>query len=310
MYSQNQHTKRNTIILVIVCAIIFFGVIGYSIYQTIYRSDKVKVGVYYAPFVAQVKIDDIIVKNNSTTWLTLGEHNILVSYDGFDDFTATAEITDETGNIYGALTPNTPAGEQIMQTYKNDYDFIGSLSSASSVLLGEQNRQKWPIITYLPITNTLFSLGYSISADNHLTININADTTYLDNAVDTLKKYATADAPIAQYDIIFTQWNNPLQNLFTSNNSSDAKEYLTQGYRSTNPDLNLTINTGKYSQDNQYYYTTITTGYEERYNLIIYRAILTHQGESWRLIATPQPIATTYNTTDTPIDILTAANNL
>lgn len=301
--------KRNTIILITICSLIFIIAISYSIYNLIYRSDKIEVGIYYAPFIARVEIDNQPVKNNKVTWLTPGSHHLRATLDNFSDVDLTVEVTKDTDNLYGQLLPANAEGERIMAQYQSDYNFINALTSASSIELGEQNRQTWPIISALPIKNALFSIGYSISNDRQLTIFVNADTTYLNDAVNLLKSHTTTDHPIAKYNITFPQWKNPLDQRLNPSTTNDPQEFLSQTYQNITVD-NLTIRPGQYSSDNNYYYTTITTGLTEHYNFVTYRAILIKKDNSWQLISTPQPIATTYNSPEVNIDILNAVNNL
>ncbi len=310
MQPSNQFNKRNTIILIVICTIIILGLIIFGIVRAIIRSHQVEIGIYYAPFTAQVKLNDETIKNNSTIWIDPGEYHITVSLDHFTTLNTTSTVDQSTTNLYGSLSPSDEEGQRIMETYRADYDIIQSLNSAAAIALGEAQRAKWPLISALPISNPLFSIGYNISTNDRLTININAATTYLDDAIHTLKSHLTTNDSLANYNIAFNDWTNPLTDQFRSNTSQDPIEYLIQGYRHLNPDLNLVIQSGNYANNGQYYYTTITTGFDERYSIVTYRAILKKDGTSWQPTSTPQPIVTTYNTPEVSTDILNAANNL
>lgn len=310
MQPSNQYNKRNTIIIIIISAILVLGLIIFGIVRAIIRSGQIEVGVYYAPFIAKVELNGKTIKNNSTIWVDPGEYSIKVSLDHFIPIETTYTINESNHDLYGALTPSDEEGRRIVGEHRSDFGIIESLNSATATAVGEAQRAQWPIISALPITNALFSIGYNITSDNLLTIIVNSPDTYLDSAINTLKGYATKEYPIANYNISFTQWTNPLINRFTPHDNSDPQAFLTQGYRDLNPDLNLVINTGKFSADNQYFFTTITTGLSENYDLVTYRAVLKQLNNSWQLISTPQPIITTYNTPNTPIDILNSANDL
>lgn len=308
MQSIDAH-KRNIIIITIIGGLLFLSVAGFAIFQAISRIGKVEVGVYYAPFTATVELNGEKTKNNNKTWLTPGTYEVHVSLDNFSEIAKTIEITTETENIFGSLTPSNEEGERIMSEHESDYAYIDALSSAASVALGENNRKKWPIIADLPISNTLFSLGYSVATDGHLILTVNSSSSYLDTAISQLKNLSSAEDPLAQYDILFSKWTNPLDSLFkTSSSSTDPTAFLTQGYSDAPDSLNLNIIPGHL--DGDYYYTIVTTGLASHYNLVTHRAVLKRNNNSWQLTSTPQPIATTYNTPDTPLKILNAVNNL
>lgn len=301
--------KRNTIIILASIVVIIVGILIFFISQAIYRSGKTPVMIQYAPFISTVTTDNNQkLKNNSVNYLAPGEYHITVSLAEFDTIEITATIKEDTYNLFGELTPNSPAGEDIMRKYRQDYADLQSLYGQDLISSGDQQRAEWPIINYLPINNALFSLGYNTSGD-HLQVIIESMSPYINEAVNRLKSLDYSQKPLASYNISYQKWTNPLIDAFSDNNQSDPIEYLKTGYAAiNNEDLNLTIQPGSYYNNDQYYYTTITTGYENRYNLVIYHCVLSKKGSSWNLNGTPYPILTTHTTPDTPIELLNLIN--
>jgi len=306
MDSETIAKKRNTKILVVLCIIIFLSIIGYSVFTLVNRIGKIPVTVQYAPYVAEVTLDDTkLLKNNAVNYLIPGTYTIKVTYDGFDTLEETVNIDDNTKNIYGMLNSNSPEGEQLAKKYQNDFLDVQSLYGQASIAKGEQQRKEWPVLNSLPQNNILYSLGYILEDDTEPIITIRADTTYLDSAVQELIGLAKSPQTIATYNVKINNFTNELTS-FTNNTNSDPVEYLKAGYNNI---PSLAVNSGE--QNGEYYYTTITTGNEELYTLVTYRVILHQTGNnSWQITSTPYPILTTYNTPDTPIEVLNAANNL
>ena len=130
-----------------------------------------------------------------------------------------------------------------------------------------------------------------------------ASNTYLESAIDKLKSIKQ-DTPLAKYDITIKSLQNPLKDQLIDNNSNNPLEFLRQGYQN----VNCTVNEG--IRDENYYYTTITTGSIEEFNIVTYRIIIEYFNNKWRLVSTPYPLLTIYNTPDVSVQTLTAVNNL
>ncbi len=303
MNTEDQVKKRNTLIVIIIGSILFLSIIIFAIIQLIGRIGKVSVNVSYAPFIAEVTANNIKLKNNATNYLAPGEYQVTVSSPNFETLQETVTIKEDTTDIYGMLGPNTEEGQRIYDKYQDDFLEVQALYGKASIAEGEAQRKEWPILSFLPQNNILYSLGY-ILENNSLTITVRSSNTYLDSALDELFSLAQAPQTIATYDVKLTDFPNRLTN-FVKNTNTNPIEYLRTGYKHI-PELS--IQTGQ--QNGEYYYTTILVGSEEDYMQVTYRAILKKIENSWELTSTPYPVVTTTNHPDIPLEILNLTNNL
>lgn len=303
MNTEDQVKKRNTLIVIIIGSILFLAIITFAIIQLIGRIGKVSVNVSYAPFIAEVTANNVKLKNNATNYLAPGEYQVTVSSPNFETLQETVTIKEDTTDIYGMLGPNTEEGQRIYDKYQDDFLEVQALYGKASIAEGEAQRKEWPILSFLPQNNILYSLGY-ILENNSLTITVRSSNTYLDSALDELFSLAQAPQTIATYDVKLTDFPNRLTN-FVKNTNTNPIEYLRTGYKHI-PELS--IQTGQ--QNGEYYYTTILVGSEEDYMQVTYRAILKKIENSWELTSTPYPVVTTTNHPDIPLEILNLTNNL
>ncbi len=303
MNTEDQVKKRNTLIVIIIGSILFLAIITFAIIQLIGRIGKVSVNVSYAPFIAEVTANNVKLKNNTTNYLAPGEYQVTVSSPNFETLQETVTIKEDTTDIYGMLGPNTEEGQRIYDKYQDDFLEVQALYGKASIAEGEAQRKEWPILSFLPQNNILYSLGY-ILENNSLTITVRSSNTYLDSALDELFSLAQAPQTIATYDVKLTDFPNRLTN-FVKNTNTNPIEYLRTGYKHI-PELS--IQTGQ--QNGEYYYTTILVGSEEDYMQVTYRAILKKIENSWELTSTPYPVVTTTNHPDIPLEILNLTNSL
>lgn len=303
MNTEDQVKKRNTLIVIIIGSILFLAIITFAIIQLIGRIGKVSVNVSYAPFIAEVTANNVKLKNNTTNYLAPGEYQVTVSSPNFETLQETVTIKEDTTDIYGMLGPNTEEGQRIYDKYQDDFLEVQALYGKASIAEGEAQRKEWPILSFLPQNNILYSLGY-ILENNSLTITVRSSNTYLDSALDELFSLAQAPQTIATYDVKLTDFPNRLTN-FVKNTNTNPIEYLRTGYKHI-PELS--IQTGQ--QNGEYYYTTIMVGSEEDYMQVTYRAILKKIENSWELTSTPYPVVTTTNHPDIPLEILNLTNSL
>lgn len=303
MNTEDQVKKRNTLIVIIIGSILFLAIITFAIIQLIGRIGKVSVNVSYAPFIAEVTANNVKLKNNTTNYLAPGEYQVTVSSPNFETLQETVTIKEDTTDIYGMLGPNTEEGQRIYDKHQDDFLEVQALYGKASIAEGEAQRKEWPILSFLPQNNILYSLGY-ILENNSLTITVRSSNTYLDSALDELFSLAHAPQTIATYDVRLTDFSNQLTS-FVKNANTNPIEYLRTGYKHI-PELS--IQTGQ--QNGEYYYTTILVGSEEDYMQVTYRAILKKIENSWELTGTPYPVVTTTNHPDIPLEILNLTNSL
>ena len=300
--NNQQLSKQQIKMIIILIALLFVGVIIYSIVVLINRQGKIPVTIQFAPYSATVRIDDRKVDNNHKNYITPGEHAITVIADEFETYTGTITINKDTNNIFGMLTPTTEKGQQIVRARQKEFFEVEAISGIASIETGTKEEETWPILQYLPIDKIIFNIGYTMKNQNSLTIIIDTDITYINSAIEYLTTTEIGSVPLENYDVAISNYKNPFENTFISNQSTDPLDFLRTGYSG----VNCEILTGKEEQG--YYYTIINTGSSENYTTVSHKVVLIKTGSSWQLVSTPYPILTTTNTPGVPEDILRKAN--
>lgn len=299
--------KKNIIIASIIIFVVgCLIIVGIFIAQTISRIGKIAITVKYAPYNASVIANGIQLKNNAVNYLPAGEYTIEAKADHFDTFNNTVIISNDTNAIYGLLNPNDERGKELMSQHQADFFEVQSYYSADSIKQGEDEKKTWPLLNYLPVSNRLYSIGYILDEDN-LTITINTTTPYLDSVVQILSEFDQSQMTLAEYNIRINNLANPF-NHFTDNTNANPSEFIKTGFIDSVSDLDIQLGT----IEGDYYYTTITTGSISDYSLVTYRVVLKKDSSdsSWKLMSTPCPVLTIYNTTDVPLNILNKVNRL
>ncbi len=293
-------------IVVALIAVVYFGI------TAILHMGKVEVKVIYAPHYAKVELNGKKVKNPSTRYLEPGEYEVKVRAAEFEEFSTKVQVDENTKYIYGALNPATAKGEELANDTLLD-QFLEIESIAGQVLMEEGQRvlERYPILAKLPYENSLYTLGYLINSgerDYTLTVKVLIPSIY-DSATEKLKTFAEeTNKPLAEYriDLLTSEnFSDPFKDVWQDNNEKNPELFLKKGY-ATIP--NLIIRPGQEKDD--YYYTILSVDATEYTTGTTYRVVLKANGNSWKLVGAPAPIATIYNTPDVPLDILNSLNEM
>ena len=304
MQNENYDKKKITT-LVITAAVVILAIIVIALINIIPKLGKVEVYVGYATFVANITLDGKAIKNNEKTYLESGEYELSVSYEGFSSIEETVVVDKETTALYGNITAQTEAAKKIANEHLNDYAVVEGYASAELQKQGMAMEKEWPIITKLPISNSLYKIGY-VTENNEIKLTVNTSLAYVDVAVDKLKNAASGVDTLAKYSIEFSGFSNTLNGKFVENDKTDPAEYIKTGFSGVSS-FSL-INSG---QNNEYYLARVSTGSENTYSLVHYVVVLKKEDEKWKLVSSKiEPIATVYNTIDVPVNVLDIANSL
>lgn len=188
--------------------------------------------------------------------------------------------------------------------------------AAELVEQGNKEREKYPIVEYLPIKNSLFTLGYQFSnAGKKLTLKVTTTETYLDSAINKLTSFGV-DLTNCALDI--TSPASPFLSAYIVNNETDPIAALRAAYSRVESFQIAKIRAVSSSGEDvegaknaDYILARITTGREDHYNLQTYRVILKKDEASrWIPISNPSPILNIYNTPGIDIELLKLANLL
>lgn len=309
-------SKRLLIISIIIGITIIFSTV-FLLYSS--RAGKYKLKIQFAPYYAEVKIDNKKYKNNDFAYLAPGEHEISVNAPEFEPITYNTSINENTKYIYGSLNPATALGNELEKNKLID-EFLEIEQIGGELIenYGEQILEQYPIFEYLPYRytdkNGSINIGYRFD-DYTITIaidnfdNLDNISFYLKTSIDQLLSFAEQSGkPLAKYSIEIEKFTNPFTDI-KPNSESDPQSFLKKAVSNLeiNPSI-ITYNEDFY-QDN-IYYTTISWNTQFSYIPIIYRVALIKDGNSWKFAGPPYPIATTTNMPNIPTDILNVLNNL
>ncbi|MBR3332253.1 PEGA domain-containing protein [Candidatus Saccharibacteria bacterium] len=299
------YDKKKIIMIMagIVSAIVVIIVI--ALVNIIPKIGKVEVYVGYAPFVADVKMDGETVKNNSKIYLEEGDYSVEVSYEGFEPYSGVVTVTKDTSAIYGNIVAQTEEAEKIASEHIDDYLIIEGYFAQELSAEGEDIVKKFPIVSILPITNSLYKVGYEVSSDNSIVLTIDTINTYVDVAVEKLKNAASNVDDLAKYDIKISGFDNVLAGSFVENNAASSEDYIKNGFGNV---LGFEFMNG--TADGDYYIAKVKTGDIQMASVATYLMIIKKEDGKWKFVSTPSQIMTLYNTIDVPIEVLDVANNL
>jgi len=298
-----KNLSRNQKIVIAILAFFFVLSIIYSITTVIYRSGKIKTIVKFAPYSATVSLNNSTVSNNSTVWLIPGEYNLEVKYnDHFSSYSEKITVSEEENMIVGILNPLDDEGEDYLNKHEREFsDAEGQLGIYLNKQ-GAKEREQDPILNYLPINNSLYSISYQYDANDKLVVNIKADPENLDVAVEKLK--LLKDVNLLDVNLVFhtpTSFSD-----YKENSKENANDFIKTAFNLSD---NFVINEGKYNGD--YYYTSFyINDYDRALDYAHYRIIIKKEhGNTWSLAAAPQPLFTKFNTKNIPEKILRATNS-
>lgn len=154
--------RNNTKIIGIALGVGFLALIAYSIYTVVSRTGKEPVQVYILPSEATVTVDGKKI-SAGVEYLSAGTHEIQAKSEGFTDYKGTITIgqTDkETIDI--GLDPISDSAKEWAKNNQKLYLDREGRSGERSREKGKEFSRLNPIIKQLPITNVLYSIGYTV----------------------------------------------------------------------------------------------------------------------------------------------------
>ena len=291
--------------ILITIGIVFSLIVIYSAIILISRAGKIATTIQYAPTAANITINGETVKNHSTKYLEPGDYQVTVSFEHFKTIETSFTISKDLHYIAGVLEADDEAGERYHNEHQNEFIEAEGVVSQYLNAVGLIEKQQHPILNYLPINNSLYSISYNFDTDNTTPIIVVKTTTlYLDTAVNKLKTLENVD--LTAYQIVF-KLDNPFAIYDSSIQKSDPVKTLKAIFEKNN----YKLSEGQYLNDSYYAASFYIDDYERDYQYAHYHALLKRTtDEKWQLIASPQPLLTQYNTPNTPKEILDTVNSL
>ena len=276
-----------------------------ALINIITKIGKIEVYIGYAPFVSEVTLNGEKIKNNAKHYLEQGEYVIHVECDGFESIDESVIVDDEIIGIFGSMIAKTDEAKILANKHMNDFLKIESYYGEEIQKAGEKSRKEWPIITRLPIKNSLYKIGYIIE-NNNITLTIETTESYMDAAVKNFLEHVGDVDNIAKYKIEYKEFVNRLDKYFVENSATTPEEYITNAFSGAN---NFQFVMGE--EKEEYYIAVVTIGTEQTYSLVHYRMILKREGNKFKLASEPAPLLTKYIVDDDmPLDVINSANRL
>lgn len=299
--TKNLTKRQKTLALII--TLLFFVIILYSISTLVYRSGKTKTVIRIAPNSATVTLNDTKISNNSTVWLEPGDYHLKASFnEHFNTYERDIKISDDSVELYATLSAVDQEGRDYINQHRQEYAVVEGLIGNLQNTEGARIKEKYPILNHLPINNSLYSISYTYNDKKEPIINVKTTPEFIDTVVEKIKTYK--DVNMESLNINFLN-KNSYEN-FQQNPDIDIESFLRTGF---NLDKKHTIK--KIKKINNYYYTTISIDdYKNSINYAHYRVLIKKdKNEEWKIVSTPQPILTIYNTPKVNKSILRTINS-
>ncbi len=292
----------------IIAFCIFSGtIITISLIILIPRIGKTATTIKYAPYIANVFINDEQTKNNNVIYLAPGNYNIRVELEGFETLNTSCMVTETPSDCSGLMTSNSELGDKILTEHQKDLDDLEKITVESLEKQASFTQEKWPALNYLPYTDSLFSLGYLFDYDQNnipsdIKITINSTDDYIGLALYTLTQLIKEDSLNYNY-YFYTDIIDFSQQQINSVETT-PELFVKQSYPKT--PINTVIGT-EYILDNiKYYYGFFKV---ENSN-ISYRFVLKKDSQTWNILSTPYPLLTYKNSPNIPKEILLLVNDI
>ena len=292
--------KKQRVIFFILSTIIFVGII-YFIVISISRIGKVPTTVQYAPYEATITLNGTKINNNSQVWLEPGKYSAKIEFEHFKTIEREVEISAKYRYIVGILEAADSEGEAYIKAHQQDFIETEGIVGQALSQEGRAIKEQYPILSYLPINNRLYSIGYIYHQNEAPSITVKSAPEYLDAAVQKIKNLEDIDPTIYQID--FTA-ENPFSS-YNESPKSDPEETIKASFQLSNT---YKLSEGEYIAGQYYVATLYKYDYDKDLICAHYRVLLKNTDDEWHILATPQPLLTQKNTPKTPKDILHYAN--
>ena len=289
--------------LIVFIAIAFAIIVIYSVATLIYRAGKTKTIIQFAPNGATITLNDTRVANGSTSWLIPGSYHLKVEYnDHLEIYEEDIIIANETSEHYGTLSAVDDEGKAFVEQHREEYAKVEGLVGSLLDRQGKKIKDTYPILNYLPMNNSLYSISYQYDDNNKPVIYVKSDPKYLDVAVAKMKLFKNVE--LENENIVFLN-ENPFEK-YEQNPITDVKRFIRAAYQLPS---NYVINEPK--TVSKYTYTSVyIDGHDKNAEYAHYLVVLKKSSDgAWVQAATPQPLFTIHNTKNIDKKILKTINS-
>jgi hypothetical protein len=206
-YFVNDRKKLKGLLVVVLLLVVVF--IGYQVYISQTRKDKIAVEVLVLPKDATIYANDTRIKNG-TAYLRAGTYKVVVTKEGFATSTEQFSIDEDRRFIQVALTAESKEAREWRDKHQKELAAFESKVGEAANIEGEALKKRHPITRILPKQNLVYKIGYTTSQDNNfLTLTIHAITPQQRQAA--LQQIRDWGYDPTDYKISFADYINLLQ---------------------------------------------------------------------------------------------------
>lgn len=298
-----EHASPRSRALFVFIIIAFAILIIYSIATIIYRTGKTKTIIQYAPNAARITLNDTHVTNGSTTWLLPGKYHLKVEFDEhLETHEEDIEISGDTAEYYGTLSAIDDQGREYIEQHRQEYAKVEGLIGSLLDRQGKKKKDEFPILNYLPMNNSLYSISYQYDDNNKPVIYVKSNPKYLDVAVAKMKLFEGVE--LESENIVFL--NENVFDYYEQNPLTDVKRFIRAAYQLSNDYvINEPKTTGEYT-----YTSVYIDGHDKNAEYAHYLVVLKKNSDgAWEQVATPQPLFTVHNAPNIDKKILKTINS-
>lgn len=206
----DDHIKKRRMRIIMIVAGIFAVVVLWSAIVLISRSGKVGLYVSIAPSNATVKIGDSQY-GRGTQWLAPGTYPVEVTRDGFEEVKRTIIVSgDKEQNVLAvSLPPKSDEAKKWAEQHQDEYKRNEQYGAIEAAQTGKYLAKSAPITTKLPFKDPYFTIGYTISDKQDITLTIKTPSPrYRFYAIEKIREFGYDPT---DFRIEFTDFKNPLE---------------------------------------------------------------------------------------------------
>lgn len=202
------YNNRKRIILLVLAMTI--GIIGYAIYIPISRIGKLPVTLVTVPGDARVTIDSMSYSNGTIYLQPNKRYNITVSKDGFATDTQSVYIGQNDRIIAAALLASSEQAKKWAEENQDKYLALEKVRGEAASEKGDKTQTNNPIISLLPFSNYLYTIGYKANptdpSGSSIIVTINASEGYRQAALRQIEDWGYDPTRLT---IEFVNYRNP-----------------------------------------------------------------------------------------------------
>lgn len=191
------------------CAVLV-GLLLYSVYTSIDRSNKISLEIDFVPNDAAVYINERKV-GRGTIYLDPGTYKVTASRDGFSDFVDSSLIVNNDSPKRFYAIKMRADSDEARKWLADNQEAVNRITKLGYKALDERNvylSERNPITKHLPYKNFLYSIGHHADPANpdDIIIDIDAPEGYRQAALYKIRELG--DDP-TDLNIVFREYENP-----------------------------------------------------------------------------------------------------